>query len=69
MPSDLMDMEAKILVEPQLIAVYGTDRVEEVCVTNRLAVAVFIREIKEWEELRMGRRLQEELEKRNPDIA
>ena len=51
------------------MAVYGTDRVEEVWVTNRLAVVVFIRGIKESEELRKGRRLQEELEKRNPDIA
>ena len=51
------------------MAVYGTDRVEEVWVTNRLAVAVYIRGIKESKELRKGKRLQEELEKRNPDIA
>ena len=68
-PSDVTDMEVKTLVGPQLMAVYGTDRVEKVWVTNRLAVAVFIRGIKESEELREGRRFQEELEKRNTDIA
>ena len=56
-PSDLMDMEAKTLIEPQLMAVYGADRVEDVWVTNRLAIAVFIRGIKKSEELRKGRRL------------
>ena len=42
---------------------------EEVWVTNRLAVVVFIRGIKESEELRRGKKLQEELEKCNPDVA
>ena len=51
-PSDISDAQVKTLIEPQLTAVYGADRVEKVWVTNRLALAVFIKGIKEMEDLR-----------------